>query len=459
MTITGVPIPTDVSNENKTQWLAENLDKFCVLPWINLHTSPDGKVKLCCSIQYVNYVTDVEDTPFNFGHDKIEDIWNSISMLYTRQMHRSNRGFSACQECYKVEKISGHSPRMGQNDEWRRRKEKDEFTANIFDGIAQENVTALDHLPISLELRLGNLCNLQCITCYALSSSPIYDERAELLANGEVDDPKYSWLKSVWQQEKDMVDQTDVKNWYDTDTFYENFKKLAPNLKRLYTTGGEPTLIKANYKMMQMLLDAGYTDCAIEFTSNMSSWNYEFYSRLEKFKNVEIQMSFDGADEVGNFIRFPSDTAKVRENIMRAVDLASVRPNWKVKCYTVLQALNYRHLLPIWETLREAADTYCKHIDWWPITLYAPPHLALGAVPMEQRLEWVEEFKQLAADFSTNNFISYFRISEDTMKPCLDSILTPAYDPELNVRLRNHVHLMDKTRKLEGTKIFETELS
>jgi hypothetical protein len=78
---------------------------------------------------------------------------------------------------------------------------------------------------------------------------------------------------------------------------------------------------------------------------------------------------------------------------------------------------------------------------------------------MEQRLEWVEEFKQLAADFSTNNFISYFRISEDTMKPCLDSILTPAYDPELNVRLRNHVHLMDKTRKLEGTKIFETELS
>ena len=457
MEVTSVPVPPELPKISKVEWMTKNMNKFCVLPWINLHTSPDGKVKLCCSIQYSSYVTNAVDTPFNFGYDPIEKIWNSGNMRYTREMHRANEGFSACEECYNVEKISGHSPRMGQNSEWLRRKEKDEYTAEIVDDIAREDVLDLDYLPISLELRLGNLCNLQCTTCYGLSSAPIYDERARLLNQGELDDEEHGFLKSMWEYEKNLVDETDVKNWYETDIFYENFRKVAPKLKRLYTTGGEPTLIKANYKMMQMLLDAGNTDCAIEFTSNMTTWNYEFYSRLEKFKNVEIQMSLDGADAVGAYVRYPSDMNKVKENIMRAVEMASTRPNWKVKCYTVLQALNYRHLIPVWEMLREAADKHSKHIDWWPITLYSPPQLSLGSIPMEQRLAYLKEFKLLAAEF--NSKVSYFRISDTTMTPCVDSIKNPEYDEELNRQLHRYVEVLDRSRNLNGVKLFETELS
>lgn len=457
MEVTSVSIPPEIPKISKVEWMTKNMDKFCVLPWINLHTSPDGKIKLCCSIQYNSYVINSVDTPFNFGYDSIEKIWNSGNMRYTREMHRANAGFAACEECYNVEKISGHSPRMGQNSEWLRRKEKDSYTAEIVDDIAREDISDLDNLPISLELRLGNLCNLQCVTCYGLSSAPIYDERARLLSEGELDNTEHKFLKDMWKHEKNLVDQTDVKNWYETDIFYENFKKVAPKLKRLYTTGGEPTLIKANYKMMQMLLDAGNTDCAIEFTSNMTTWNHEFYSRLEKFKNVEIQMSFDGAGEVGAYIRYPSDMNRVKENIMRAVEMASTRPNWKVKCYTVLQALNYRHIIPIWEILREAADTHVKHIDWWPITLYSPPQLSLGSIPMEKRLSWLKEFKLLAAEF--NSKVSYFRINDSTMTPCIDSIKNPEYDEELNRQLHRYVGVLDRSRNLNGAQLFETELS
>jgi sulfatase maturation enzyme AslB (radical SAM superfamily) len=261
----------------------------------------------------------------------------------------------------------------------------------------------------------------------------------------------------MWKHEKELVDATDVKNWYETDMFYENFRKVAPKLKRLYTTGGEPTLIKANYKMMQMLLDAGNTDCAIEFTSNMVAWNYEFYSRLEKFKNVEIQMSLDGAGDVGAYVRYPSDMNRVKENVMKAVEMASSRPNWKIKCYTVLQALNYRHIVPVWEMLREAADTHAKHIDWWPITLYSPPQLSLAAIPMEARLLYLKEFKLLAAEF--NSTVSYFRISENTMTPCIDSIKNPAYDPELHENLIRYVKVLDKSRDISGIELFKTELA
>jgi sulfatase maturation enzyme AslB (radical SAM superfamily) len=261
----------------------------------------------------------------------------------------------------------------------------------------------------------------------------------------------------MWKYEKELVDATDVKNWYETDMFYENFRKVAPKLKRLYTTGGEPTLIKANYKMMQMLLDAGNTDCAIEFTSNMTTWNYEFYSRLEKFKNVEIQMSLDGAGDVGAYVRYPSDMNRIKDNIMKAVEMASTRPGWKVKCYTVLQALNYRHIIPVWEMLREAADKHTKHIDWWPITLYSPPQLSLAAIPMEARLEYLKEFKLLAAEF--NSKVSYFRINDNTMVPCIDSIKNPEYDPKLHENLKLYVKVLDKSRKLNGVELFKTELA
>ena len=142
---------------------------------------------------------------------------------------------------------------------------------------------------------------------------------------------------------------------------------------------------------------------------------------------------------------------------MKAVGLASTRPNWKVKCYTVLQALNYRHLLPIWEILREAADANSKHIDWWPITLYSPPQLALGAISKEQRMTYLKEFKLLAAEF--NSKVSYFRINDSTMIPCVDSIKNPEFSEELHTQLHQYVKVLDKSRKTNGYELFKTELS
>jgi hypothetical protein len=148
---------------------------------------------------------------------------------------------------------------------------------------------------------------------------------------------------------------------------------------------------------------------------------------------------------------------RVKENVMKAVEMASSRPNWKIKCYTVLQALNYRHIVPVWEMLREAADTHAKHIDWWPITLYSPPQLSLAAIPMEARLLYLKEFKLLAAEF--NSTVSYFRISENTMTPCIDSIKNPAYDPELHENLIRYVKVLDKSRDISGIELFKTELA
>ena len=109
---------------------------------------------------------------------------------------------------------------------------------------------------MSLELRLGNQCNLKCLTCWSVSSSLVYNERVDIVKKDILRDNELGWLEPIWKEEIKSVDNYNIDEWYETETFYSNIRKMAPNLRRLYTTGGEPTLIKANYKMLEMLLES-----------------------------------------------------------------------------------------------------------------------------------------------------------------------------------------------------------
>ena len=448
-----------LKKSEKVAWLSNNHKKFCVLPWINLNTNPDGKLKLCCNIQNNNSILTVNvdgvETPFNMGHHSIEEIWNSEYMKTVREQQLSNAGSPACKECYKVEELTNHSPRTGQNEEWLRRKENNTSIGKILDTDIHKESIELDHMPISLELRLGNQCNLQCISCWGLSSSLTHDERAEYLDKGLIDTAEMSWIKRFWVRDRLAVEEADLKDWFETDMFYENFKKIAPTLKRLYTTGGEPTLIKANYKMFQMLLDAGNTDCQIEFTSNMTTWNPEFYNRLEKFKNVEIQMSIDGIEEIGEYLRYPSEWSKVSDTVQKAVKLAAGKPGWRIKCYTVLQALNFRNVENIWEYLHDLANEYEKSILWWPITLQAPHYLALGSVTVEERSNHIESIKSTwKTRYYDKSEQALFQLNDSVWDTYYNTIMNFPYNPTHHGQLKNYIKFVDQQRQLDGELIF-----
>jgi sulfatase maturation enzyme AslB (radical SAM superfamily) len=437
-------VPGDIEKSKRIDWLTENLKKFCTLPWLNLNTNPNGNIKLCCNIQMDHFVAG-DGGAFNLGYHHIDDIWNSMYMDNVRRLHRQNNGSNECIECYKIERISGHSPRMGQNVMWINKKDQDTDLSDFLAKVSEEELYAhLDQLPVSLELRLGNQCNLKCITCWGMSSSLIQTERLDIINKGILKEYNLGWLDSKWREETAVVEQTKVTEWYETDIFYENFRKMAPRLKRLYTTGGEPTVIKANYRMLEMLLEAGNKTCSIEFTSNMTTWNQKFYDALSQFENVEIQMSIDGVDDVAEYIRYPTNFKVVRENMHKAAEMASKNPGWRIKSYTVLQALNYKHLVPVWELINELATTYDKHIDWWPITLASPPYLSLSTVPLEERLAYLPTVLEEAKRFE--DVSKPFCLSEGTIGAYTDSVRNTAYDEFLNQQFKQYVTFLDDYR-------------
>lgn len=438
-------VPDHVKPHKRIEWLSYALAKFCNLPWLNLNTNPNGNIKLCCNITQDHFVSQEDGTPFNMGYHDIETIWNSEYMKKVRTGHRKNVGSYECEQCYKSERTVGQSPRTGQNVVWLLRKEKvpelSEYMNKITD---QEIYSEVSQLPVSLELRLGNQCNLKCVSCWGMSSSLIHNERMEILEKGTLKDYNLDWLDDRWRKDSIAVQNSNLSEWYETDTFYENFRKMAPTLQRLYTTGGEPTLIKANYRMLEMLLEAGNKTCSVEFTSNMTTWNPKFYDALSQFEEVEIQMSMDGTDEIGEYIRYGSNFEVVRENVRKAFELASKNPKWRLKTFTVLQALNYNKLVPLWDLLSEFATTYNKHVDWWPIVLSFPEHLTLGTVSIEERMEYLPSLLADIERYKDTN--KPFCISEGTKSVYTDALKNIQYKPELNEKFINYNKFLNDHR-------------
>lgn len=441
-------VPEDVPSEQRIDWVAGNLKKFCVLPWLNMNTNPNGNVKLCCSIA-MDYFVAGPKGPFNLGYHDIDDIWNSAHMDNVRRLHRQNNGSKDCADCYHIEKVSGHSPRKGQNKMWLERKVHDPELSDHLINVSNEELYAYnDLLPLSLELRLGNQCNLKCLTCWGMSSSLIQEERKQMVASGQLTKNNLGWLQNKWQDDIELVEKADVTEWYETDMFYKNFKRMAPKLRRLYTTGGEPTLIKANYRMLEELLAAGNNSCRIEFTSNMTTWNPKFYENLSKFDNVEIQMSVDGVGPVGEYIRYGSEWAKVKDNIRRVVEMASTRPNWRIVCYTVLQALNYQHVTDIWDFLADEAFQSSKRIDWWPITLTYPAYLGLAVLPLEEREKALPRIRQIAKKYESGS--NMFTVGKDALAALEDSIMKLPYDNDLSEKFKTYKKFLDNYRATNG---------
>ena len=179
---------------------------------MNLNSNTEGSVKLCCSINENLHVHDENEKELNFGTNSIEEIWNSEYMQTVRQQMLNGERPSACDVCWRLEDIGVQSSRQSA---WQ------EFKHANYDLTEIKKINP--PLPSSLELRLGNFCNLRCNSCWSLSSDRIRDERYKIVKQKSSDD----WLSEEWSKEVNLADQQNWR-WWENPEFLSTIKKLAP---------------------------------------------------------------------------------------------------------------------------------------------------------------------------------------------------------------------------------------
>lgn len=310
---------------------------FCVLPWIHIATRPNGDMRLCCVANasgadtgdYAVGLVKMEDgDPANFGRDLPTEAFNNDYMKSVRKMMLAGEAPASCKKCYDEEAQGISSKRIWETGTWH------------YDGVDIPELikqTSEDgSVPYKLQyldLRLGHTCNLKCIMCSPHDSSQWVSDHKKIfpILNSETIKNQMRW------------DQKDFNNyWHERPEFWEQVYDQIPHIKQLYFAGGEPLVIKEHKMFLEEIVRRGYANkILLRYNSNGTIITDELLDLWNHFRKVKISISLDGIGDRVEYIRYPLDFEKIKENIEK---LDNAPAHIETNIELAVQILNIKHI-------------------------------------------------------------------------------------------------------------------
>lgn len=283
---------------------------FCVLPFMHLATNPSGNLRVCCnSTPSENFILKDNNTPYKIYKDDLHKAWNSDTYKTIRTQMLNGDRPDMCIRCFREEDSGISSARQAWNQKWQ-----------------EDKIYTVD-TPFEIkyiDLRLGNLCNLRCRMCNPYSSNQWLKEWH--LISDELPKEEHMRLKRM--------------DWPNDEKMWENLIPLLDNVEEIYLTGGEPTIIKEQHKILDYLI---YKNIAyrikLKYNTNLTNIPKNLVSKWAKFKRVQLNCSVDATDKLNRYIRYPSDwnTIVTNLNILSSVTNVDIQLHCTVQMYNILR--------------------------------------------------------------------------------------------------------------------------
>ncbi len=269
---------------------------LCVLPWIHLHGSVDGVWGRCCvdlSVHHDHVYAQADKPDLRLTADALGclprsrfaaanpdralsliEAFNSPQLRQTRLAMLAGERPVACAYCYRREDAGVESYRQSSN---RRFADLPDFERRLADTAPDGTV---DAVPVFLDIRLGNACNLRCVMCGFPTSSRWGTDR------------RPSWSSAV------------IDPYLDDEEFWDIIRDNATRLRRMYFAGGEPFLQSGHLRMLDLLIETGAAGSIdVVYNSNLTVLPPGLFGRLDQFRSVGIGASCDGVGDVFERIR------------------------------------------------------------------------------------------------------------------------------------------------------------
>jgi len=103
-------------------------DKFCVLPWVSLETSPIGTVRPCCLAD--DEIVDNAGNKFDLHQAVFKNIQDSSHMRDLRQEFLDGKQPKTCRKCWNEERGGRTSKRMHTLDRLKHMLPEQSWTAD-----------------------------------------------------------------------------------------------------------------------------------------------------------------------------------------------------------------------------------------------------------------------------------------------------------------------------------------
>lgn len=367
---------------------------FCIMPWTGISTEASGGYRPCCWME----------GPLHLYRGPLET-YEQSSYLNDMKNHFLNGTYPvACKRCQWNDENGIVSKRQRENKKWLEKNNIEDYESAVY--------TVVD-------LRLNNKCNLLCVSCGPKSSSSIYDEVEKnyddhLLKNKKT----YSAIKNI-----------NLANPYSDKDIDILVGKINKN-SRVYFTGGEPTLVKPAFEVLDKLIDKGlHEQITVEFNSNFQALNKKWIEQLKHFQGL-MMPSIDATGDQAELIRYGSKWKDVDSNFRYFLN----------EC----EGFNVK----VWPTISSLNLLYIKNV-----------------------INWAESFNSNRITISLDNRLSYpdwldIKNLPDNLKdkarkylgdePIFKDILTHLNNPsDLTAQQEFSVN-MDKLDKIRGTNWRET---
>ena len=281
-------------------------DNFCVMPFIHSFVTPNI-ISPCCA--YTKKIQLNSKTRY----------WSSEQLKNIQQNMLDNVRDTGCNICWEKEDRGYSSLRQHSN----------QIYATHIDQIKQNH---RQDNPFYLDLRLGNLCNLKCRMCTSEWSSQIAGEI--------LDNPNEEWVDTP----KQKIIELDNDTWQLLDQW-------IPYVRRVFMTGGEPTIIKRNLDYINKIIASGHSaNVELIFTTNATNINQNFIDIGKNFKSVSYNVSIDAVGELANYIRYPSNWQTIYNNLKNIPSGVSLN--------TTIQWLNMTRLNEIFDFIETCGISF-----------------------------------------------------------------------------------------------------
>jgi MoaA/NifB/PqqE/SkfB family radical SAM enzyme len=374
-----------------------NSKTFCIAPWAHSVVTPSGNMAPCCVWK--------GKSDYNY---KEFDAWiNSDDMRTLRQKLHSGTFVDSCNPCYSQEKYGRLSTRQVYNVEFSKFIDLKKLDTKDWKADSDDICT--------LDLKLGNLCNLKCVMCNGNYSSQLMTEYKQY--KNKFDELGYS----VQGVDKDF-------SWPLSSEFREFLSKFEENLKWIKFTGGEPTLIPYVFDFLsEVKHPSGIT---VSLITNGTTYNDQLFEVLKKFKTVWVTVSLEGIGNHNDMIRYNSEWDKVEHNILKYKKISNVR----FVINHVLQAFSVKTFIPLLD--------WCENNDLKLIftLLLGHPELSLNSVSTEE----IEQFK---CDLIKKQ--KDIKLNVDLIPGVLSILKDHRFDSSLEQSRLDYLKVLDNIRKTD----------
>lgn len=373
--------------------MKEPTKTFCILPWIHAATYNDGSALLCCVAQ--------NSEKLNLNEMSLGEVWNSEHFKQARVAMLKGEKFYACQSCYKEEASGVRSHRQAENIHWYKEL-GEEYLRSLIEATAEDGTVHND--LVTLDLRLGNTCNLQCLMCRPRDSSK-WVKDAKFLSENLITDARWDWKFKIQNY------TTEEFEWYRNKNFLDNFYANASTIRHIIFGGGEPLYLKEHKEIIKKLVDLGYSNnIKLRYHTNGTIYDQEVVDLWGHFKFVEVMISVDGCKEINDYIRWPAKWIEI-ENNLRLYDQTGDNIDPKLLC--TVQALNINHLPDFADWLLEQNYTKLSKKDHCGVfhsgTLHWPQYLCTKVLPKDYKALISQKLLAYADKNLDNKEIQKFR--------------------------------------------------